>query len=61
MPGPSFAQDVTPSPIAIPWMHSSWGRDLERTVLARAIWLHIQRKVLSYDNRTVVLTDPAAL
>ena len=30
------------------------GRDLEKVVLARAVWTHLQRKVLSYDNRTVV-------
>lgn len=30
------------------------GRDLEKIVLARAIWNHLGRKVLVYDNRTVV-------
>ncbi|MBA3582251.1 MAG: formyltetrahydrofolate deformylase [Gammaproteobacteria bacterium] len=30
------------------------GRDLEKLVLARAIWLHLQRKLLVFDNRTVV-------
>ncbi|RFA26983.1 formyltetrahydrofolate deformylase [Alkalilimnicola ehrlichii] len=30
------------------------GRDLEKLVLARAIWNHTQRKILSYDNRTVI-------
>ncbi|MEX0730397.1 MAG: formyltetrahydrofolate deformylase [Aquisalimonadaceae bacterium] len=30
------------------------GRDLEKVVLARAVWKHLERKVLSYDNRTVV-------
>ena len=30
------------------------GRDLERTVLARAIKLHSERKVMVYDNKTVV-------
>ncbi|MCC5810162.1 MAG: formyltetrahydrofolate deformylase [Ectothiorhodospiraceae bacterium] len=30
------------------------GRDLEKIVLARAIWHHLGRKVLCYDNRTVV-------
>lgn len=30
------------------------GRDLERVVLSRAIWAHVQRKILVYDNRTVV-------
>lgn len=30
------------------------GMDLEKVVLSRAIWYHINRKVLVYDNRTVV-------
>jgi formyltetrahydrofolate deformylase len=30
------------------------GKDLERTVLARAIKLHSERKVMVYDNKTVV-------
>lgn len=30
------------------------GRDLEKVVLARAIWQHLNRKVLVYKNRTVV-------
>ncbi len=30
------------------------GRDLEKVVLARAIWYHHRRKILVYDNRTVV-------
>jgi formyltetrahydrofolate deformylase len=30
------------------------GRDLERLVLAQAVWNHVQRKVLSYENRTVI-------
>jgi formyltetrahydrofolate deformylase len=30
------------------------GRDLEKIVLARAIWFHLQRKVLAYANRTVI-------
>ena len=55
--GPIIAQDVT---------HVSHydevedlvrkGRDLEKTVLSRAIWNHIQRKVLVYENRTVVFS-----
>ena len=32
------------------------GRDLEKVVLSRAVWLHIQRKILVYDNRTVIFT-----
>ncbi len=30
------------------------GKDLERMVLAQAVRLHLQRRVLSYQNRTVV-------
>jgi formyltetrahydrofolate deformylase len=30
------------------------GRDLEKIVLARAIWHHLERNILVYDNRTVV-------
>jgi len=30
------------------------GKDLEKAVLARAVWWHIQRKVLVYKNRTVI-------
>jgi formyltetrahydrofolate deformylase len=30
------------------------GRDLEKLVLSRAIWYQLQRKILVYDNRTVV-------
>lgn len=30
------------------------GRDLEKIVLSRAIWKHLNRKTLVYENRTVV-------
>ncbi len=30
------------------------GRDLEKSVLSRAVWNHLQRRVLVYGNRTVV-------
>ncbi len=30
------------------------GRDLEKTVLAKALWWHVREKVLVYENRTVV-------
>ena len=30
------------------------GRDLEKIILSRAIWYHLQRKTLVYENRTVV-------
>ena len=32
------------------------GRDLEKLVLARAIWNHLQRKILVFNNRTVVFS-----
>lgn len=30
------------------------GKDLETIVLARAVWLHVNRRILPYENRTVV-------
>ena len=30
------------------------GRDLEKVVLARAVWHHLRRNVLVYRNRTIV-------
>ncbi len=30
------------------------GRDLEKVVLSRAVWYHLQRKILVYGNRTVI-------
>ena len=32
------------------------GRDLEKVVLSQAIWHHLQRQILVYQNRTVVFT-----
>jgi formyltetrahydrofolate deformylase len=32
------------------------GRDIERTVLARAIKLHAERKTIVYNNKTVVFS-----
>lgn len=32
------------------------GRDLEKVVLARAVWAHAQRKVLVFKNKTVVFS-----
>lgn len=32
------------------------GRDLEKVILSRAIWYHLQRKTLVYENRTIVFT-----
>ncbi|HEX5513914.1 MAG TPA: formyltetrahydrofolate deformylase [Gammaproteobacteria bacterium] len=53
--GPIIAQDVT----EVTHRDSvddlvRKGRDLEKLVLARAVWNHMQRKVLCYDNRTVI-------
>ena len=30
------------------------GRDIEKVVLSRAIWHHVNRRVLSYGNRTII-------
>lgn len=30
------------------------GRDLEKSVLARAVWLHLRRQILVYNNKTVL-------
>jgi formyltetrahydrofolate deformylase len=53
--GPIIAQDV------VPVSHKDSvddmvrkGRDLEKIVLARAVYAHLQHRVLAYDNRTVV-------
>jgi formyltetrahydrofolate deformylase len=53
--GPIIAQDV------IPVSHKDSvadlvrkGKDLEKIVLARAIWHHLQRRILVYDNKTVI-------
>jgi formyltetrahydrofolate deformylase len=32
------------------------GRDLEKLVLSRAVWHHLQRKILTYKNRTVIFS-----
>ncbi|MEX2573405.1 MAG: formyltetrahydrofolate deformylase, partial [Balneolaceae bacterium] len=53
--GPIIEQDV----IHVNHRHSiddliRKGRDLEKIVLARAIWQHLQRKSLVFENRTIV-------
>ncbi len=53
--GPIIDQDI----IRVTHQHSITdfirkGRDLEKIVLARAIWYHLQHKVLVYKNKTVV-------
>ncbi len=52
--GPIIEQDVA----RVGHQHSvndliRMGRDLEKVVLARGIWSHLQRRLLVYDNRTV--------
>ncbi|NQZ45622.1 MAG: formyltetrahydrofolate deformylase [Flavobacteriaceae bacterium] len=55
--GPIIEQDVT----AVSHAHSigdfiGKGRDLEKIVLARAVKLHIERKTMVYNNKTVIFT-----
>lgn len=55
--GPIIAQDVA----HVSHMDSvndliHKGRDLEKVVLSRAIYKYIQRKILSYENRTVIFS-----
>ncbi|MFV1995071.1 MAG: formyltetrahydrofolate deformylase [Verrucomicrobiales bacterium] len=53
--GPIIAQDVTSvshkDSITDFLRH---GKDLEKIVLARALWSHVEHKVLVYENKTVV-------
>ena len=53
--GPIIAQDVIPISHrdSISEMKRK-GRDIEKIVLAKAVWSHLNRKVLIYKNRTVV-------
>ncbi|KAL4444146.1 hypothetical protein ABPG75_011883 [Micractinium tetrahymenae] len=53
--GPIIAQDVThvTHRDAVPDMVRK-GRDLERTVLAKAVRWHLQDRIIVHDNRTVV-------
>jgi formyltetrahydrofolate deformylase len=55
--GPIIAQDVTP----VSHVHTvadfiAKGRDLEKIVLARAVQLHVNRKTMVYNNKTVIFT-----
>lgn len=55
--GPIIEQDIT----RVSHSHSIEdfiikGRDLERTVLARAIKLHAERKTMVYNNKTVIFS-----
>lgn len=55
--GPIIEQDVT----AVSHTHSikdfiAKGRDLEKIVLARAVKLHVRRKTMVYNNKTVIFS-----
>ncbi|QCX00848.1 formyltetrahydrofolate deformylase [Aggregatimonas sangjinii] len=55
--GPIIEQDVT----AVSHAHSikdfiAKGRDLEKIVLSRAVKLHVQHKVMVYNNKTVIFS-----
>ena len=55
--GPIIEQDVT----AVSHSHSvkdmiAKGRDLEKIVLARAVQLHVDRKTMVYNNKTVIFS-----
>ncbi|WP_127141327.1 formyltetrahydrofolate deformylase [Flagellimonas marinaquae] len=55
--GPIIEQDVT----AVSHTHSvkdfiAKGRDLERIVLSRAVQLHVARKTMVYNNKTVIFS-----
>ncbi len=53
--GPIIAQDVAPvSHTQTVSDLVTRGRDLEKIVLARAVKLHLQRKTLVYNNKTVI-------
>lgn len=55
--GPIIDQDVT----AVSHSHTikdfiAKGRDLEKIVLSRAVQLHVQRKTMVYNNKTVIFS-----
>ena len=55
--GPIIAQDIT----QVSHLHSiqdfiAKGRDLERIVLSKAIQMHAHRKVMVYQNKTVIFS-----
>ena len=53
--GPIICQEVTPvSHRDTPERLIRLGGDLEQTVLARAVRLHLERRILTYANRTVI-------
>lgn len=55
--GPIIEQDVVPvSHTDLVGDYVRKGRDLEKIVLARAIWRHLNRKVLVFKNRTLLFS-----
>lgn len=55
--GPIIAQDVT----VVSHSHTvadfiAKGRDLEKIVLSRAVQLHVRRKTMVYNNKTVIFS-----
>lgn len=55
--GPIIEQDVVPvSHTDLVADYVRKGRDLEKVVLARAIWRHLNRKVLVFKNRTLLFS-----
>jgi len=55
--GPIIEQDVT----TVSHIHTisdfiAKGRDLEKIVLSRAVRLHVQRKTMAYNNKTVIFS-----
>jgi len=55
--GPIIAQDITP----VSHIHTIndlilKGRDLEKIVLSRAIKLHLERKTMVYNNKTIIFS-----
>ncbi len=55
--GPIIEQDVVPvSHTDLVDDYVRKGRDLEKVVLARAIWRHLNRKILVFKNRTLLFS-----
>lgn len=55
--GPIIEQDVVPvSHTDLVEDYVRKGRDLEKVVLARAIWRHLNRKILVFKNRTLLFS-----
>ena len=56
--GPIVEQDVKPvSHRDTPFIMKQKGRIIERNVLYRAVWAHLEDRVIPYHNRCVVFSD----